>query len=310
MKQPLVSVIIPIYQVYEYLDKCIESVVDQTYSELEIILVDDGTPDSCAARCDEWAERDARITVIHKSNGGLSDARNYGIEISIGSYIGFVDSDDYTEPQMYELMFNVMQDYNADYCACGVQTEYDSNGKSVFRKREFFVGDSEQTLEKLYTENEFPVWSWCKLSKRKLWDDLRFPVGKNYEDAFTTYLLIDKSNIIVRIPDMCYHYRIREDSIMTDTTFSYKRLYECDAWEENFLFVKNHYPRITPFARFYWLEHIAITLSRINGKAALNIRCAKRKLLKKLLFNLPSVFFECGIKKVYSLLMLLRYSSD
>ena len=301
-KEPLISVIVPVYKVKKYLDECISSIVNQTYYNIEIILVDDGSPDLCPTLCDEWAIIDKRIKVIHKKNGGLSDARNAGIEVSTGEYIGFVDSDDYIEPQMYEKMLAAMQKQNADYCACGVQTEYEIDEKKVFRKREFFVGNSEQTLKKLYNENEFPVWSWCKLSKNSLWSDLRFPVGKNYEDAYTTYLLIDKANTIVRIPDMCYHYRIRANSIMTETAFSEKNLDECYAWEENFRFVKRNYPKVVPTARYYWLEHVASILSRIPIESDVILICAKKELSKQLRKNIPIVFFESGPKKAYSLL--------
>lgn len=299
MKSNLISVIVPVYNVEKYLNDCVSSIVNQTYKELEIILVDDGSSDLCPSMCDEWAKRDKRIIVIHKKNGGLSDARNAGIEISTGEYIGFVDSDDYIELNMYELMLAALKKNDADYCACGVQTEYE-DGRSVFRKREFFVGDSEQTLEMLYNDNEFPVWSWCKLSTRELWNTLRFPVGKNYEDAFTTYIVIDNAKKIVRIPEMCYHYRIRANSIMTENSFSEKNLNECCAWEENYLFVKVNYPRVAPAARYYWLEHLAATILKIpSDKSQLN--SVKKRLVWKLKRNIPIVFFESGPKKAFSL---------
>ena len=111
---PKISVIVPVYKVEKYLDKCVESIVNQTYKNLEIILVDDGSPDNCPAMCDEWAEKDERIRVIHKENGGLADARNAGMDIATGDYIGFVDSDDWIEPNMYEVLLKNALKYDAD----------------------------------------------------------------------------------------------------------------------------------------------------------------------------------------------------
>ena len=116
----LISIIIPIYKVEEYLDECISSVINQTYTKLEIILVDDGSPDSCPKMCDDWAKKDSRIRVIHKTNGGLSDARNAGIEVATGEYIAFVDSDDYIKPDMIAKLYAALCKEEADISACGI----------------------------------------------------------------------------------------------------------------------------------------------------------------------------------------------
>ena len=117
----LISVIVPVYRTEAYLDRCIESIVDQTYTNLEIILVDDGSPDRCPQMCDEWARRDTRIRVIHKKNGGLSDARNAGMAAATGEYIGFVDSDDWIKPDMFRLLYEKMEQMQSDIAACGVE---------------------------------------------------------------------------------------------------------------------------------------------------------------------------------------------
>ena len=124
MKQPLISIIVPVYKVENYLDRCVQSLVDQTWSNLEIILVDDGSPDNCGAMCDAWAARDNRIKVIHKENGGLSDARNAGMAIASGTYMGFVDSDDYISSDMYQLLYDRMAADGSDIAACGVELVY------------------------------------------------------------------------------------------------------------------------------------------------------------------------------------------
>ena len=121
-EKALISIIIPVYKVEKYLEKCIQSVINQTYENLQIILVDDGSPDNCGKICVEYAKKDHRIEVIHKSNGGLSDARNKGLEIAKGEYIGFVDSDDYIESDMYEVLYNLLKQYNAYVKICNFYT--------------------------------------------------------------------------------------------------------------------------------------------------------------------------------------------
>ena len=117
--QPLISVIIPVYKVELYLRECIDSVLAQTYQNLEVILVDDGSPDQCGSICEQYAEKDNRVCVIHKENGGLSDARNAGIDVAKGEYIGFVDSDDWVAPDMYECLYKASVEYNAEFVVCG-----------------------------------------------------------------------------------------------------------------------------------------------------------------------------------------------
>lgn len=253
----LVSVIIPIYCVEMYLEQCIASVVQQTHTELEIILVDDGSPDQCPAICDLWAKRDSRITVVHKTNGGLSEARNVGIDQAHGNYIIFVDSDDWIEPNMVECMLSVLEKQRADICACGIFYEYPQ--KTVIREVDSFVGNSTDTFKRLYNETSYPVSAWNKLYRRKCWNKLRFPTGKICEDAFTTYLLIDQAQTIVQLSTPYYHYRIRNNSIMT-SRFSAKKMDEEEAWRKNYLFIRENYPEHTQAAYNFYLL-------RVNGLA-------------------------------------------
>ena len=163
----LISVIIPIYNVEAYLDECIASVIAQTYSNLEIILVDDGSPDNCPQMCDEWAAKDSRIRVIHKENGGLSDARNAGIDIATGEYIAFVDSDDWIEPEMYEIMLAALKNENADICACNILSCFPER-RNAWGCEEYTVGGSAEILSLLYRDTAYPVSALNKLYHRKL----------------------------------------------------------------------------------------------------------------------------------------------
>ena len=256
-----ISVIIPVYKVEEYLDECLASVTGQTWSDLEIILVDDGSPDRCPEMCDAWAEKDHRIRVVHKENGGLSDARNAGLDVCTGAYIAFVDSDDWIRPDMYAAMMRALKAENADLCACNITTCYPDRRVS-WGCREYTVGDSETILDLLYSDSLFPVCAWNKLYKREMWDGFRFPVGKICEDAYTTYLLVHKAERIVQIPEPMYCYRIRSGSIMT-AAFSKKRMDEEEAWRLNYEFVKDHYPRLARKAFDFYLESVNVLIHDI-----------------------------------------------
>ncbi len=146
----LISVIIPVFKVEKYLEKCIKSIVNQTIENLEIILVDDGSPDQCPKICDYWASKDSRIKVVHKKNGGLSDARNAGLDIAKGEYISFIDSDDWVALDMYEIMLKAMKEENADICACGIMGCYQN--KNVPMPIRPIVGDSKSIFSMLYSD--------------------------------------------------------------------------------------------------------------------------------------------------------------
>lgn len=257
----MISVIVPVYKVEAYLDECVQSIVNQTYRDLEIILVDDGSPDHCGAMCDAWAAKDSRIKVIHKENGGLSDARNVGLDIASGEYIAFVDSDDWIMSDMYEKLLTAMKKESADISACNILSCFPDRERA-YGCEEYTVGDSEKILSMLYDDTVYSVSAWNKLYRRELWEDLRFPVGKICEDAFTTYLLVDKAERIVQIPDALYCYRIRENSIMT-SAFSAKRMDEEEAWRYNYEFIDHHYPELYKTAFDFYLQKVNILLHTI-----------------------------------------------
>lgn len=263
MNEPI-SVIIPVYKVEAYLDDCIRSVVAQSYANLEIILVDDGSPDKCGAMCDAWAKKDSRIQVIHKENGGLSDARNAGLERATGDYVAFVDSDDWLQPKFYETLLTAMQQENADICACAIASCYPDR-TVTWGCPKYAVGDSEATLAMLYKDTAYPVSALNKLYRRELWNGLRFPVGKLCEDAFTTYQLVHRAKKIVQIPEALYCYRIRLNSIMT-SSFTPKKLDEEEAWRCNYLFAREHYPSVAKAAFDFYLQRVNVLLHSISNQ--------------------------------------------
>uniref|UniRef100_UPI0040282AFB glycosyltransferase family 2 protein n=1 Tax=Anaerostipes hadrus TaxID=649756 RepID=UPI0040282AFB len=212
-----ISVIIPVYNVEKYLDKCIESVVRQTYQNIEIILVNDGSLDNSGQICDKWAKNDKRIRVIHKENGGLSDARNFGIDIAQGKFITFVDSDDYISLEYIEYLHQILIGNCADIACCDTKIFFENNTECNERNiREDNVKKftKQEAFTQMLYEKELTNSAWGKLYKKSLFNNIRFPKGKIYEDMFTTYKLIFRSRCIVKSERKLYHYLIREDSIL------------------------------------------------------------------------------------------------
>ena len=224
MTRPLISVIVPVYQVEEYLDRCVQSIVNQTYKNLEIILVDDGSPDNCGVMCDAWAEKDSRIKVIHKKNGGLSDARNAGMAVATGSFLGFVDSDDYIAPEMYELLHNRIVADGSDIAACGVEMVWeDGTENRMLTQQGNRILDTRAAMEAVIEESGLKQPVWYKLYKTELVKDILFPVGKYHEDVFWTWQAVAGAEKVSIFDTPCYFYLQRSSSIMGEK-YSLKRL--------------------------------------------------------------------------------------
>ncbi len=234
-KNHLVSVIVPIYMVQDYLEKCVQSIRNQTYSNLEIILVDDGSKDACGKICDRISEEDSRVVVIHKQNGGLSDARNAGIEIAKGDYFVFIDSDDYIHPQMIELLMKPIEENRADVSVCNFidVDDKDAIEFSEITNPAIKILSSHEDKTEYYLCERFVRFTvaWNKAYPRKFFDDIRYPKGKIHEDEFTTYKLLDKAEKVAYIDEPLYYYVQRGSSIMGEG-FNEKSLYRLEAMDE------------------------------------------------------------------------------
>lgn len=241
--QPLISVIVPVYNVAEYLPQCVDSIINQTYENLEIILVDDGSIDDCPGLCDEYAKRDSRIRVIHKKNGGASDARNAGLDICTGEWIGFVDGDDYIDKEMYEKLYCVAVETNSDVSAC--QSIHDRNGRLLYqnykRKQEILLS-KEEMIDRMFCGNVRIMPVWLRLYKKEIFINLRFPVGKIYEDAFIILSIIDEASRMVIIPDALYYYRLRIGSAMNVRYWNENIWDAICVYKHNFSIIKTKYP--------------------------------------------------------------------
>ena len=217
--EKLVSVVVPVYNVKDYLYECIDSIKNQTYKNIEIILVDDGSTDGSSQICDELAKEDERIKLIHKENGGLSDARNVGLNYSNGEYIIFIDSDDLISKIMIEQMINSMLINDADISACTFKTFKNNNDINYVEKlKDEIVMSGKELVKKIYAGEytDIAFTAWNKLYKKRLFQDFKieYPVGRFYEDSFTTFKLLYNADKLVIIDNSLYFYRVRQGSIM------------------------------------------------------------------------------------------------
>ena len=239
---PLVSVIVPVYKVEPYLRRCLDSIVGQTYKNLEIILVDDGSPDGCPAICDEYAAKDPRVVVIHKENGGLSDARNAGLEIAKGEYISFVDSDDWVADVYIEALWTALESQKAELAVCNYHVTESSYTLKIsdcdYKPSE--VLEPVQAVKKLWSKDAVAfVTSWGKLIKASLLDGLRFPKGFIHEDEYTTYKILYRASKTVFLNLPLYFYFQREGSIAgMGPSGELQKLQRLDAKVGRYLFFK------------------------------------------------------------------------
>lgn len=219
---PLISVIVPVYNVEKYLDRCIESIVNQTYKNLEIILIDDGSPDNCPYICDEWKKRDKRIVVYHKRNGGLSDARNYGMARSKGKYIAFVDSDDYLDKDMYMTMLNAIIANKCSLACCG---RFYVNNQKMFQSKNIMqhkVFSNKEAIHELLNNGCIEEAVWDKLYLKELWDGLKYPLGEINEDLVIMPEILRRSKNVVHVGESYYFYCYNGESI-TKSGYSEKK---------------------------------------------------------------------------------------
>ena len=288
-----ISIVIPIYKVEPYLHKCIDSILAQTYTNLEIILVDDGSPDRCPEICDEYAKKDSRINVIHKENGGLSDARNAGLDICSGEYIAFVDSDDWIEPYMYEKLLDNMIRFSAEMSIGGVSDDIEENGDyrsvklSAYGETEF--SESNTDAMKRYFLSSWAAWD--KLYIASLFDGIRYPRGEINEDEAIVLQLLERCRTVCYTNEVCYHYVRRPESITT-SSFSLKKLAWYRHCKANLEWIREHHPELTELAAARYRSSILwslteIALSNQSFKNEVKVLCAELRAGKTLFKRIP-----------------------
>lgn len=290
MKKDLISIIIPIYKVEPYLEKCVRSIIHQTYKNLEIILVDDGSPDNCPKICDSLSKEDPRIKVIHKTNGGLSDARNVGFKNSLGTFVSFVDSDDYLNVNFIETLFNNLKKTNADMSIVGFQEVFENEDININKvtNSEVFTFDNSNKFEQLFLENRLNfIVAWGKLYKREIFEKIQFPLGKINEDEFVAHHIINACKKIC-FENTPYYYYLQRNNSITHTVFNERNLHVFEAIEDRLNFFKeNPY-----FQKETFYSYISTIMSRYyKFKKSL-----RKDLLKK---------FNISIKRYKNLLKSL-----
>lgn len=252
---PLISVIVPVYNVEDYLDRCVESIVNQTYKNLEIILVDDGSTDCSGKKCDEWKVKDSRIVVIHKENGGQAEARNKGLELATGDYIGFVDSDDLISNSMYEEMLKVAVKHNSDVVGCR-HVLFDDVKHPCFEDGSFNGQVIEFTQKEavldIIREEHFESTVWNLLVISKIAKSVKFDVGKIHEDVLWPFRVFLSSQKFAYVEKCFYAYFQRSGSTM-NIGYSEKRFDALDALETRSLIIKQIYPDLYPIATRVYL---------------------------------------------------------
>lgn len=270
MKQddtPLISVIIPVYKVEMYLRRCVDSVVNQSYENLEIILVDDGSPDKCGEMCDQYAAEYGNVRVIHQENQGLSAARNSGIREAHGKYLGFVDSDDFISNDMYKVLFQTISSSNAEIAVGGIIDYYEESGEKTGRFDEnVSIYDSLEAIKSvLINKGNVTAHVVTKLYKKEVFDEINFPKGKLYEDSFTIVDFLLAARKVAVINKGLYYYCHRGDSIV-ESPFGKRDMHLIYAWEKNRRIIMEKIPELKEEIEFRYLWSCFYLLDKIYAK--------------------------------------------
>lgn len=274
----LISIIIPVYNVENYINACMKSVIEQSYDVLDIILVDDGSTDNSGDICDYYEKKDERITVIHKMNGGLSDARNCGIKKAQGKYITFVDSDDIIAHDYIEKLYTMIKNSQADISICDCvhifpDTSFTFKKATIEEKMK-----PEQAIKKMLYQKQILVSAWAKLYKISLFSDVIFPVGMLYEDSAIMYKIFEKTNLIVYSNAKMYGYYHRENSITTQK-FDVRNFDIMHIAEKIYMHYKNNSYLLGAARSYYVVACLRIYLNCPNDKKY-------KEILKKIRKNI------------------------
>lgn len=291
----LISVIVPVYKVEKYLERCVFSILGSTYPVLEIILVDDGSPDHCPEICDRFASEHHQIKVIHKKNGGVSSARNAALDVASGEYIVFVDSDDWIDPDMIEVLYRAVEDAGADFSVihCKTESKYSVTLTSCKYERDsLFIMNRQNALKEMCLGRKFEGHSCGKLIKKSLFESIRYPEDITIcEDMVVVTKLILKAKKVVYYPYDGYHYYQRADSALhalakeSDWTV-------LDACQEMYSLIKNQGPNVMPYFEFLFVSQSLILAMRLNAAGKLDSKSYKRlKDTMKTYWNERSVQF-------------------
>lgn len=305
-----ISVIVPVYNVEKYLRKCVDSIITQTFEDLEIILVDDGSKDSSGKICDEYAAKDERIIVIHKENGGLSSARNAGIEKAQSSYLGFVDSDDYIAENMYEKLYNMTISNDADLVMCDLYHCYEGKTPEKNSCIEKYVLNTEEAIKTVLEAKKTSVTAVNKLYKKELFTNIRYPEGKLSEDAFVIVDLLMQAKKIVFTSEQFYYYVHRKNSI-TSSAYKPKDLNVLEAYSKNRKIIQKNFPNLVDTAEMRYMWANFYVLDKMCLSKNMTDKETEKKIIKNLRHNYRFIMkdtrFNTSRKIAMKLLMVNKY---
>jgi len=248
-----ISIIVPVYKVEDYLGKCVESIINQTYKNLEIILVDDGSPDRCGAICDEYASKDDRIVVIHKENQGVARARNSALDIATGDYISFIDSDDWMAEDAYEYFIRNIKKYKSDCVVGRCQMVYDRDGSLDYKEMGKGIIECKTSLGAMKAVLLGGSAIWNRLFKKEIFETLRFPVDRINDDEVTVLHAYADCNRVVFLDKITYFYRLRENSITT-SSFSMRKVDVFYNARDNMAYIAKERPKLYRYAEKKYLR--------------------------------------------------------
>lgn len=260
---PRLSVIVPVYNVEKYLPKCLDSLIHQTLQEIEIILVNDGSTDNSETICRAYADKDDRIILYSKPNGGLSDARNFGLQQAKSKIVGFVDSDDYIDLDMFQILLEIKEKSHAEIAVGGVKMA--TNDGKVYMVRAVereTVSNRHDAMEELLKSKKILNSVCNKIFDISLFEQILFPVGKLYEDEYVTYKLFDRANTIAMTNQVFYYYRSSPESI-THRAFSEREFDRIYASQIKVDFIQQNYPDLLPYAERYLVYDCVMALSKM-----------------------------------------------
>ena len=283
---PKVSIIVPVYNVEKYLTRCIDSILNQIFKDFELILVNDGSTDKSLDICKHYKNIDNRICIINKENGGLSSARNAGLDIAKGEYIGFVDSDDYIEDDMYEILLNLIKKYDADVSICNLYDVIDGN--EYIRNKENGIREYSRLdiLKEVLLDKNIQSYAWNKLYKKELFDEIKYPIGKKYEDIGTTFYVFEKCNKIVVTSEPEYYYLKRSDSLVNNVTESTVLDYT-EIIIQRYLYTKENIKELKKYNNYYLAKTLITAHNDIELLGSISEKMQEKyKELYNLVYNI------------------------
>ena len=295
-KMPKLSIIVPVYKVEQYIHKCVDSILNQTFTDFELILVDDGSPDNCGKICDEYAQKDERVRVIHKENGGLSDARNFGLKEAKGEFVSFIDSDDWVDLDLYSDVLTYADANKLDVVCFDV---YEVKGEKIkhhnrYDENKIFSGDD--ALYKILTD-EIDNSACDKVYKRILWENVGFPVGRCFEDVATTYKVFHKANKVGYYQRAYYYYVKREGSIVAGSFSAIKRYDYFVGYKDRFEFAKKHCQKAVEKCKMFAVRAGLSTITADEAGCG-NLSVESREKLKAFLSCVENIDYLNGKNKV------------